>query len=182
MWGASNASLPAGDVTHGGAAAQRPVTDYFERNGWPDPGWPYSSKPGLLTGLFAVACGQAAVIAYHYFHLRTRSPRIQKGELVPLSFWRDAAGHLAQPEGFLLLGSYLAGTWMFRIMPQSYYSGEGGVNFAHVFLQVAHVPALRGKLLLFSCVARLVASSDALWPMAVGHQRFFADDHASGGA
>lgn len=50
------------------ASAQRPA-DYFEQNGWPDPGWPYSDKPALLTGLFAVAVGQVLVIAYHYFHL-----------------------------------------------------------------------------------------------------------------
>ena len=36
----------------------------------------------------------------------------------------------------MLLGSYLAGTWMFRIMPESYYSGADGVNFWHVFAQV----------------------------------------------
>jgi hypothetical protein len=119
------------------ASAQRPAADYFERNGWPDPGWPYSDQPALLTGLFAVACGQVAVIAYHYVHLRSNSPRIQKAVMAPSSFWADAAGHLAQPEGFFLLGSYLAGTWMFRIMPESYYSGEGGVSLWHLFLQLA---------------------------------------------
>lgn len=133
MWGGSSNPSNSSDAV---AATQRPSADYFERHGWPDPGWPYSNEPALLTGLFAVACGQVAVILYHFLHLRSSSPRIQKGLPPPTSFWFDAAGHLAQPEGFILLGSYLAGTWMFRIMPESYYSGEGGVNFLHVFLQV----------------------------------------------
>jgi len=135
MWGSrSNSSVV--DTASIGSSVRRPEPDYFERNGWPDPGWPYSNQPALLTGLFAVAVGQVLVIAYHYFHLRTSSPRIQKSVLPPSSFWVDAAGHLSQPEGFILLGSYLAGTWMFRIMPESYYSSEGGVNLWHVFLQL----------------------------------------------
>jgi len=133
MWGGSSNPSNSSDAV---AATQRPTADYFERHGWPDPGWPYSSEPALLTGLFAVACGQVAVILYHFLHLRSSSPRIQKALPPPTSFWLDAAGHLAQPEGFILLGSYLAGTWMFRIMPESYYSGEGGINFLHVFLQL----------------------------------------------
>ena len=137
MWDfgrSANGSI--GDVTLD-ASASRPAADYFERNGWPDPGWPYSDRPALLTGLFAVACGQVAVIAYHYLHLRSGSPRVQKAPLPPSSFWADAASHLAQPEGFVLLGSYLSITWMFRIMPESYYSGAGGVNLWHLFLQLA---------------------------------------------
>mmetsp|Transcript_19611 Transcript_19611/g.30729 ORF Transcript_19611/g.30729 Transcript_19611/m.30729 type:complete len:188 (+) Transcript_19611:224-787(+) len=41
------------------------------------------------------------------------------------------------PEGFALLGSYLVGTWMFRLMPASYYSWEGGVNLWHLTIQLA---------------------------------------------
>jgi len=183
---AGNATPSAADGGIYSVAAQRPAPDYFERNGWPDPGWPYSSRPALLTGLFAVACAQLAVIAYHYIHLRTRSPRIQKAAAVPSSFWRDAAGHLAQPEGFLLLGSYLAGSWMFRIMPESYYSGDGGVNLVHVFLQV------QGSLAsyVWSCMLSPQARGStafsvltcALCPIAVGHPGFRADDNAPGRA
>lgn len=53
------------------------------------------------------------------------------------TFWEDCASHLMQPEGFLLLGGYLIGTWMFRLMPASYYTREGGVNPVHLFLQLA---------------------------------------------
>jgi len=34
------------------------------------------------------------------------------------------------------LGSYLIGTWMFKLMPASYYSLEGGVQWQHVLSQL----------------------------------------------
>ena len=39
-------------------------------------------------------------------------------------------------QGFVLLAAYLAGTWMFRLMPSSYYSWEGGVSVAHLAMQL----------------------------------------------
>jgi len=166
------------------AATQRPM-DYFASNGWPDPGWPYSSEPALLTGLFAVACSQVVVILYHFIHLRSSSPLIQKGAPPSSSFWVDAAGHLAQPEGFILLGSYLAGTWMFRIMPESYYSGTGGVNFLHVFLQVG-VCALVRLLLRGVHAVPSEQWTDIIDVLVcfnpVGHQRLLADHYAPCGA
>ena len=96
MWGFTGGNTSA-TAAPGGTARNRP-DNYFERHGWPDPGWPYSDEPALLTGLFAVAVAQTVVIAYHYVHLRTRSPRIQGGALPSTlsHFWADAAGHLAQ--------------------------------------------------------------------------------------
>ena len=96
MWGFPGGNTSA-TAAPGGTARNRP-DNYFERHGWPDPGWPYSDEPALLTGLFAVAVAQTVVIAYHYVHLRTRSPRIQGGALPSTlsHFWADAAGHLAQ--------------------------------------------------------------------------------------
>merc|ERR1712146_600465 len=44
--------------------------------------------------------------------------------------------HLAQPEGFIMLGSYLTGTWMFGLMPASYYSFDGGINWFQVLQQL----------------------------------------------
>ena len=44
--------------------------------------------------------------------------------------------HLSQPEGFVLLGAYLVGTWMMRLMPPSYYSFEGGIDWTAVALQL----------------------------------------------
>lgn len=44
--------------------------------------------------------------------------------------------HLSQPEGFVLLGTYLCGTWMFNLMPASYYSFEGSIDWKAVFAQL----------------------------------------------
>eukprot|EP00549_Striatella_unipunctata_P009348 CAMPEP_0118709896 /NCGR_PEP_ID=MMETSP0800-20121206/22983_1 /TAXON_ID=210618 ORGANISM="Striatella unipunctata, Strain CCMP2910" /NCGR_SAMPLE_ID=MMETSP0800 /ASSEMBLY_ACC=CAM_ASM_000638 /LENGTH=231 /DNA_ID=CAMNT_0006613823 /DNA_START=1195 /DNA_END=1890 /DNA_ORIENTATION=+ len=41
--------------------------------------------------------------------------------------------HLSQPEGFLLLGAYLSITWMYNLMPSSYYSFDGGIQWHLVF-------------------------------------------------
>eukprot|EP00945_MAST-04E_sp_MAST-4E-sp1_P003660 g3660.t1 len=51
-------------------------------------------------------------------------------------FFEGMLEHLSQPEGFVLLGSYLSGTWMFNLMPASYYSFEGGVSPLHVLSQL----------------------------------------------
>jgi hypothetical protein len=94
----------------------------------------------LFCGILAVIVGQIAVIAYHYWHVHYSSnSKIQKVKEemdTRKTFWEDCASHLMQPEGFFLLGGYLAGTWMFRLMPASYYTWEGGVNPLHVFMQL----------------------------------------------
>ena len=40
--------------------------------------------------------------------------------------------HLAQPEGFVMLGGYLIGTWMLGLMPASYYAFDGGISWGQV--------------------------------------------------
>jgi sterol desaturase/sphingolipid hydroxylase (fatty acid hydroxylase superfamily) len=52
------------------------------------------------------------------------------------SFTEGLLTHLAQPEGFVMLGGYLIGTWMFGLMPASYYSFSGGINWFHVAAQL----------------------------------------------
>jgi sterol desaturase/sphingolipid hydroxylase (fatty acid hydroxylase superfamily) len=42
--------------------------------------------------------------------------------------------HLAQPEGFVLLGLYLSFTWLFNLMPYSYYSFHGTIQIKETFL------------------------------------------------
>mmetsp|Transcript_31572 Transcript_31572/g.79489 ORF Transcript_31572/g.79489 Transcript_31572/m.79489 type:complete len:266 (+) Transcript_31572:129-926(+) len=113
-----------------------PSTAPAAQGGWPDP-------VGLCCGILSVICGQILVIAYHYWHVHSSyAKRIQKskGQEPPpdtrKTFWQDCLVHLAQPEGFVLLGCYLVGTWMFNLLPASYYSWEGGVNPLHVFLQL----------------------------------------------
>ena len=109
-----------------GAPSQAPLSV----DGWPDP-------VGLMSGIFAVACGQVVVIAYHYWHVNySTSRRIQSENVQAPAFWNGVLSHLSQPEGFILLGGYLSGTWMFNLMPKSYYSWDGGVNVVHVCMQV----------------------------------------------
>jgi hypothetical protein len=39
-------------------------------------------------------------------------------------------------QGFVLLASYLSGTWMFRLMPETYYLWDGGICVKHVIMQL----------------------------------------------
>ena len=89
--------------------------------------WP--SPVGLCLGLAAVAVVQLAVTLPYYYALRTgmiSRPFIQikrnsSGDEGGKSFFQGVIKHLSNPEGFVLLGGYLAGTWMFNLMPPSYY-------------------------------------------------------------
>lgn len=81
--------------------------------------------------MLAVAVAQSAVIGYHYRRLRA----LGSGRTV--KFRGDCRGHLVRPEGLLLLGVYLTTTWMFRLLPPSYYRWEGGLDVARLFLQLA---------------------------------------------
>jgi alternative squalene epoxidase len=56
---------------------------------------------------------------------------------------QEIKGHLSQPEGFVMLGGYLILTWMFGIMPSSYYAFSGGINWFHVAAQLLIVDALQ---------------------------------------
>lgn len=103
-----------------------------------DQEWP--SPIGLSLGIASVALVQIFVVLPYYWLLRHvfTLPFIQqkrsKANLKP--FWPAILRHLSQPEGFLMLGAYLSGTWMYRVLPDSYYSFEGGVNMSHVLAQL----------------------------------------------
>lgn len=101
---------------------------------------------GLLAGLLAVLLGQVVVLAY-FFVMRNVVQRDSPKRLVQAqnaaqytekrySFAKEALGHFAQAEGFVLLGSYLSLTWLLRLMPASYYRWEGGVQWHLVVLQL----------------------------------------------
>jgi hypothetical protein len=101
--------------------------------------WP--SPVGLCLGILSVAVGQVGVLIYQYLRIKygVFSPRkIQWADKLnkPYEFWEGVATHLAQPEGFVLLGGYLSLTWMLNLLPSTYYSFEGGVNWVHVLLQL----------------------------------------------
>lgn len=90
-------------------------------------------KPlGLCLGIFAVAVGQVFVLLYFYLHryafLGSITSIQTKG--APQYEWSEGLlTHLAQPEGFVLLGLYLSVTWMFHLMPRSYYSFQGTIQW-----------------------------------------------------
>jgi sterol desaturase/sphingolipid hydroxylase (fatty acid hydroxylase superfamily) len=101
-----------------------------------------SPKPlGLTLGILAVAVGQFWVLLffylYKYGHLSVhgREPTsIQTKGARPYEFLEGLSTHLSQPEGFVLLGGYLSTTWLLNLMPKSYYSFEGTIQWQEVFL------------------------------------------------
>ena len=100
--------------------------------------WP---KPlGLSLGILAVAIGQVFVILYFFLHkygylsFGAEPTSIQTKGSPEYEFTEGVATHLAQPEGFVLLATYLSVTWMFHLMPNSYYSFEGGIQWKEVAL------------------------------------------------
>lgn len=98
-------------------------------------------KPlGLCLGLITVAIGNLLCLSVFFFF---KYGFMSQHGLEPLSiqkkgprkydYFEGVVTHLSQPEGFILLGGYLSGTWMFRLMPESYYSFDGGIEYAKVF-------------------------------------------------
>lgn len=97
-------------------------------------------KPlGLYLGLLAVAVGQLLVLSvfflfkFGYLNSGEEPLSVQTRGARPYEFMEGLSTHLSQPEGFVLLFSYLCGTWMFKLMPESYYSFEGGIEWTKVF-------------------------------------------------
>ena len=99
-------------------------------------------KPlGLTLGILAVAIGQFWVLVFFYLfkfgYLSAdgKEPQsIQTKGARQYTFWEGVRTHLAQPEGFVLLIGYLSSTWMFHLMPRSYYSFEGGIQWKETFM------------------------------------------------
>lgn len=103
---------------------------------------PMPIKPlGLCLGLITVAVGQLLCLFVFFFfkygflsHNGEEPLSIQTKGARPYEFLEGLTTHLSQPEGFVLLGGYLIGTWMFRLMPAAYYSFDGGIEWSKVFL------------------------------------------------
>lgn len=99
--------------------------------------WP---KPlGLCLGILTVFVGQLCVLVYFglfkfgYVSYQFREPQaIQIVGPVSYSFVEGITTHLAQPEGFGLLLCYLTGTWMYELIPPSYYSFEGSIQYVEL--------------------------------------------------
>ena len=95
------------------------------------------SPLGLSLGLGAVAVGQVFVLAYQWLRWNGseatgRLEPVQPNEYRTYAYGEAAAEHLSQPEGFALIGGYLVVTWMLKLMPDSYYSFEGGIEWGKV--------------------------------------------------
>lgn len=109
------------------------ATDYSSGSSYPSP-------LGLSLGILAVAIGQIFTliffISWKLDYLPVPKVTIQKVGPPAYEITPSLKHHLAQPEGFVMLGGYLILTWMYGIMPASYYSFSGGINWTHVFLQL----------------------------------------------
>eukprot|EP00211_Chloroparvula_japonica_P015164 CAMPEP_0119132040 /NCGR_PEP_ID=MMETSP1310-20130426/11247_1 /TAXON_ID=464262 /ORGANISM="Genus nov. species nov., Strain RCC2339" /LENGTH=253 /DNA_ID=CAMNT_0007122651 /DNA_START=54 /DNA_END=815 /DNA_ORIENTATION=+ len=115
------------------------VVDFFR-------GFDYPSPVGLCLGLLSVLVMQIVVVVYHYVHsFHMHAVPVQKA-LPERHFWQDLKGHFMRPEGFALLGTYLTVTWMFRLLPATYYSFEGGVNVWQVALQLMSIDFLQAVM------------------------------------
>eukprot|EP01038_Epipyxis_sp_PR26KG_P008844 gene8844-11935_t len=107
--------------------------DYFQNSAYP-------SSLGLTLGLVAVIIGQVVVLMYTSLWYNgvlfgIRIP-VQKEGPPKYDYLASMKEHLSQPEGFAMIGGYLISTWMFGLMPKSYYSFSGGINWKHVLLQL----------------------------------------------
>jgi len=106
-----------------------------------DKNWKYPNPDGLLCGLAGAGIGQICCVAYQYLRrqvlLKSSSKKlIQLRKLeYSRSFVQDVLAHVQRVELFLLV-PYLSLTWMFSLMPESYYDIESPCNFFHVLVQL----------------------------------------------
>ena len=92
---------------------------------------------GLSLGISAVAIGQFFLLIYFRLHQQQylgNTTSIQSRGAVKYNYLAALQNHLSQPGGFVLLGLYLSITWIFNMLPSSYYSFEGGIQFTRVAL------------------------------------------------
>jgi sterol desaturase/sphingolipid hydroxylase (fatty acid hydroxylase superfamily) len=93
----------------------------------------FSPKPiGLVLGILAVAIGQVFLWVFFYLFRNGylgRVVSIQTTGARPYTFGEGLSTHIAQPEGFGLLVGYLSLTWMYGLMPKSYYSFDGCIQW-----------------------------------------------------
>lgn len=99
----------------------------------------------LLLGLGSVIVSQFIIITYFYIYKTygfAEKNRIQN-KVITYPFLTETINHLTQVEGILLLGGYLSITWIYDIMPSSYYNHEENINWLHVILQCLLVDSLQ---------------------------------------
>lgn len=99
-----------------------------------------TSKPlrhplGLALGISAVVIGHVFLLLYFRLHQQQilgKTTSIQSRGAVQYDYLAALTNHLSQPGGFVLLGLYLAITWIFNMLPPSYYSFDGGILYTRV--------------------------------------------------
>jgi alternative squalene epoxidase len=93
---------------------------------------------GLSLGILAVAVGQFWVwiifYLFKYGYLGPLPKAIQTKGARPYAYMEGLSTHLAQPEGFGLLAGYLIVTWMYSLLPSSYFSFDGTIQWKETFL------------------------------------------------
>jgi len=92
---------------------------------------------GLVLGIAAVAVGHAFLLVYvrlHHLELLGPTTPIQRRGPACYVYSTALRQHLSQPGGFLLLGLYLTVTWCGDLLPPSYYSFAGGIQYGRVLL------------------------------------------------
>lgn len=90
---------------------------------------------GLTLGISAVAIGHVFLLLYFRLHqqqLLGKTTSIQSRGAVRYDYYTALSNHLSQPGGFVLLGLYLAVTWIFDMLPPSYYYFTGGIHYTRV--------------------------------------------------
>ena len=111
---------------------------------FPDTWWQdsvyYPSPLGLLLGLSSVILGITFTCLYHWTRIHniicSKPVFIQPNAVSKYHFWTGFREYLTSPEGFIMIGGYLSSTWIFRMMPKSYYLYNDGINWLHVFAQL----------------------------------------------
>lgn len=130
--------------------------DKTARDFWYDSEGVWPSPLGLSLGIGAVVVGQFFMLVYFICYAREKGlenqvlidnkkksgekpeeayrsfTAIQKVGARAYELQEGLMTHLAQPEGFVMLGSYLIGTWMLGLMPASYYAFDGGISWGQV--------------------------------------------------
>ena len=88
---------------------------------------------GLILGISSVIIGHSSCLVYFYIFKNVYSPTfIQKKETPNYIFKDELLNHLCRYEGFIIINLYLIITWIFKILPLSYYSFNGGIIWTDV--------------------------------------------------
>mmetsp|Transcript_19355 Transcript_19355/g.33214 ORF Transcript_19355/g.33214 Transcript_19355/m.33214 type:complete len:401 (-) Transcript_19355:168-1370(-) len=123
-----DSSLEEGGIWEWGTKNFRNTIDGNNDNNKP----PLRHPLGLTLGISAVAIGHVFLLIYFRLHqqqLLGPTTPVQKRGAVSYIYSAALTHHLSQPGGFLLLGLYLALTWIYDLLPPSYYSFEGGIQY-----------------------------------------------------